>query len=116
MIPFAIQVISHGVGDFLFQNQWMADNKAKSNWVCAIHVLLYGLAFHIISWGAVSPAQMAAVVGSHFLIDRLRLAYRWRLMMNPGYPLEQGPINAFVIIVIDQVMHLAINCGIFLTL
>lgn len=116
MIPFAIQVISHGVGDFLLQNQWMADNKAKSNVACAIHVLLYGLAFHIISWGAVSPSQMAAVVGSHFLIDRLRLAHRWRLMMNVGYPLEQGSINTFVIIVIDQVMHLAINYGIFITL
>jgi len=116
MIPFAIQLIAHGVGDFMLQNQWMADNKAKSNWVCAIHVLLYGLAFYLFTWGAISLAQMAAVVGTHFLIDRLRLAYRWRLMMNIDYPLEQGPINTFVIIAIDQVMHVATNYAIFITL
>lgn len=45
---FAASILGHFVGDYLFQNQWMATEKSfpgkRGDVACTVHVLLYTLA------------------------------------------------------------------------
>ena len=118
-----IQLILHLFGDFVLQSHWMAENKAKCSRVCALHALLYTLPFLILR-----PSVTALVVigGSHFLIDRFRLAravvwaknvtlaphddrYRWSNCPN-GYPSDVPAwLSVWLLIAADNALHIAIN-------
>lgn len=63
------QLILHLLGDFVLQNDWMANNKSKRSWPALCHVLVYSLPFLLIG----SPAAVAVIGGTHFVIDRFRL-------------------------------------------
>lgn len=69
------QLILHLIGDYLTQSDWMAQNKTKW-WVPAwIHASVYSLPFLILT--GVSTRGLIAwnvIIGTHFLIDRYRLA------------------------------------------
>lgn len=68
------QLLAHLIGDYVLQNHWMAANKTKSSIPALIHVLLYGLPFLFL----VSEVwQWFVIVGTHFVIDRWRLASYW---------------------------------------
>ena len=63
------QLILHLLGDFVIQNDWMANNKTRRSWPAFCHVVVYGIPFLLIgSWPAV-----AVICLTHFLIDRFRL-------------------------------------------
>jgi hypothetical protein len=60
------------VGDYVLQSDEVANEKTKRTSAALLHVALYGLSFWLLtgaSWKA-----MVFVVGSHFVIDRWRLA------------------------------------------
>ncbi len=65
------QLIAHLFGDYIFQSDWMANSKTSQSVACIAHCLTYGIGFYIIgaSWGA-----LFVIIGTHFLIDRFRLA------------------------------------------
>lgn len=65
-------VLAHFVADWLFQSQYMAEQKVKTAVPALLHVTVYGLVF----WALVSPPlpALAVIVGTHYLIDRYRLA------------------------------------------
>jgi hypothetical protein len=69
------QLILHLIGDYLTQSDWMAQNKTKW-WVPAwIHASVYSLPFLMLT--GVSTRGLVAwnvIIGTHFLIDRYRLA------------------------------------------
>lgn len=65
-------VLAHFVADWVFQSQWMASEKVKAARAAVAHVVVYGIVFGLLvrpSWAA-----LAVIVGSHYLIDRYRLA------------------------------------------
>lgn len=66
-----IQLILHLIGDYITQSHWMAENKTKRFWPAALHAVIYSLPFLFLkpSWAA-----FAVILGTHFLIDRYRLA------------------------------------------
>lgn len=66
-----LQLILHLVGDYVTQSDWMANNKTKRSWPAFCHAVVYSLPFLILkpSWTA-----FAVILGTHFLIDRFRLA------------------------------------------
>jgi hypothetical protein len=45
---FVLAILGHFVGDYLFQNQWMATEKSfpgeRGHWACSVHVFLYTVA------------------------------------------------------------------------
>ena len=46
------QLIAHLFGDYVFQNDWMAQNKTSSDWAAVVHAVVYTLPFlllHIVS-------------------------------------------------------------------
>jgi hypothetical protein len=65
------QLLCHLVGDYIFQTDAMAQRKTKSSLWAIAHVLTYALPFLLITR---SPVALAAIIVTHFFIDRFRLA------------------------------------------
>jgi hypothetical protein len=69
---FAVtQLLAHGVGDYMLQSDWMAQEKTKRFSVALLHALTYALPFLLVTQSA--PALLV-IVSTHALIDRYRLA------------------------------------------
>lgn len=71
MFVTADQLAAHAVGDYLLQSHYMATEKTKRSIAALAHVATYGLPFLLLS---PSVWQYLAIVSSHFVIDRWRLA------------------------------------------
>lgn len=67
----ADQLVCHFVGDYLLQSHWMATEKTKQSAAAAAHALAYTLPFLLLTR---SVAALAVICGTHFVIDRWRLA------------------------------------------
>ena len=119
----ADQLLCHAVGDYVLQSDWMANAKTKRSVACLAHVITYALPFLLLR---PSAAALAVIVGSHFVIDRLRLARfvcwaknflgpsgsnaAWKDCNNTGYSNARPDWMAvWLMIIADNVMHVAIN-------
>ena len=71
MLFTADQLVAHAVGDYIVQSDWMADNKTKNSFAAAVHAVTYTLPFLFITQ---SVAALAVICGTHFVVDRWRLA------------------------------------------
>ena len=123
-MSLAAQFLAHLVGDYLAQSHWMAVEKVRRSLPAAIHALTYGLPFLLLR---PSPLAWAVIVGSHFIIDRWRLARYvvWaknlaglrRYWGNPrttGYPDDTPPwLATWLLIIADNTLHLLCNAGAF---
>ncbi len=68
----------HFMGDFAFQSEWMAKEKAKSWEVNAYHALVYTASVFVTVWfGGIKlvPAALVLLAVSHFVIDPLKARY-----------------------------------------
>ena len=65
------QLIAHLVGDYMLQSDWAAAEKTKKSLAALMHVLTYMVPFLILTR---NPYTLAVIVGTHFVIDRWRLA------------------------------------------
>ena len=111
-----LPLLFHLIGDYLLQNDWMAQNKTKSDKAAAVHALTYSLLFAFI---APSIAAWVVIFWTHYFIDRYRLAVYWIRLVNRipkaaagpfGYPADKPPYMAFwLMVIIDNTLHLAIN-------
>ncbi len=103
----------HFIGDYLFQNNWMAQNKTKSHSAAFIHAVCYSALFLLLTdfycW--------LIIFVTHFFIDRYRLAVYWIKLVNNswdednfGYG-ENMPtwMSVWLMIIIDNTIHLTIN-------
>lgn len=71
MIDSSLFIICHLWGDYLFQSDWMASTKTKSSWPCFWHAVWYTTPFLVLTQ---SLWALAFIAGTHFVIDRFRLA------------------------------------------
>jgi hypothetical protein len=71
MFVTADQLALHVLGDYVLQSDWMASEKVKRSIAALAHVVLYTLPFLSLTQ---SPIALAVILGSHFIIDRWRLA------------------------------------------
>lgn len=107
-----IQLLAHLWGDYIIQSHWMAANKTKISWICGLHAVTYGLPFLFLtlSWKA-----LLMIVITHFFIDRFRLASWIPRFWNNKYEGDPYPdgtpayISFWVIILIDNTLHMTIN-------
>lgn len=119
----ADQLLAHAVGDYVLQSHWMANEKTKRSVACLAHALTYTLPFALITR---SPAALATIASTHFVIDRWRLArfvcwfknlagpaaWRkpWSECSATGYGEEVPPwMSVWLMIVTDNVMHVLCN-------
>lgn len=103
----------HLVGDYLFQNDWMAQNKTKDSVVAFIHATIYSMPFYLIT----KPDWWAWILLTHLVIDRYRLAEYWIRLVNWkwdgdnfGYD-DSKPkwMSVWLLIIIDNTFHILIN-------
>ena len=110
-----VQLLLHLFGDFITQNNWMAENKAKmtrEGWLaCLAHCVFYSIPFVIIA----GPAAMFTIFSTHFLIDKFKLAkYVCRIknwcFTDTGYS-ETTPawLATALVMIVDNFMHITIN-------
>jgi len=124
-------ILSHLVGDYIIQSDWMASEKTK-RWLPAVaHGLSYSLPYAMLNllpnmWGKVSLPALAVIAGTHIVIDRYRLARHlawfknqlapkafrssWNDCRSTGYPADKAPFMAvWLMIIADNTVHLLIN-------
>lgn len=102
-------IVSHLIGDFLFQSdgmaryktqhwQWMLRHVGLYTVLIAVVLIAYGL-YHDVPVWAVASALLFVFV-THLALDRRRLTAWWmrRVGMQPDHP--------WLPIVVDQVCHL----------
>lgn len=117
----ADQLVLHAIGDYILQSDWMATEKTKKNVAALAHVVTYALPFLLLT---TSPAALAFIAGTHFIIDRWRLARfvcwaknwpwpgrrPWRECTTTGYPNDRPPwLAVWLMIIADNVMHVVLN-------
>lgn len=116
----ADQLVAHAVGDYILQSDWMANEKTKRSLAAAIHALVYTLPFLFLTQ---SPAALAVISTTHFVIDRWRLArfvvwaknwlgpnHPWSECSGTGYHRDRPPwLAVWLLIIADNVMHVLIN-------
>lgn len=124
----ADQLVAHAVGDYIIQSDWMANTKTKRHIPAVLHALTYAIPFLLLR---PSLAAMAVIIGTHFLIDRYRLARfvnwtknlpapaawrkRWEDCTATGYPSERPAwLAVWLLIITDNIIHVIIN-GVALT-
>lgn len=124
MLFSADQLVAHAIGDYICQSHWMANTKANRTLAAFWHVATYGLPFLFFR-----PTLTAylVIVGSHFLIDRYRLARHlvrlknliapwseaktaWQTADNTGYPAGTPPyLSIWLLIIADNLIHIVCN-------
>lgn len=111
----ADQILAHLVGDYILQSHWMATEKTKRSRAAAIHAALYTLPFLFLTQ-AIAP--LLFICGTHFVIDRFRLARFVVWAKNgcggpftaTGYP-DNVPawLSVWLLIIADNTIHLICN-------
>ncbi len=115
MMFTADQLVAHAVGDYIFQSHWMATEKTKKNTAAAIHAATYTMPFMLLTH---SIAALGVICGTHYLIDRYRLA-RFVVWLKNG---AKGKVTVtgysddvpawlavWLLIAADNIIHVLIN-------
>lgn len=115
----ADQLLAHAIGDYVLQSDWMATEKTRRSFAALAHAVVYSLLFL-----AFSPSLVAwlVIAGSHFAIDRWRLARYvvwaknwplippWRECTATGYPPDRPAwLAVWLLIIADNILHVLIN-------
>lgn len=109
---FIIQLVGHRMGDYLFQTDYQAQNKAKSGIARYKHCFVYALTIGLMMGFAFKWQMMLAVFGltfiEHYIIDSRKPIVWWKKTLekvvgNKGFDIEKMPF--FVLIEIDQTVH-----------
>lgn len=111
----ADQIVAHLVGDYILQSHWMANHKGKDSLAAGANAVAYTVPFAFITW---SPLALALICGTHFVVDRWRLA-RFIVWVKNG---ARGPVTAtgyaedvpvwlavWLTIIADNTLHILIN-------
>jgi len=115
------QLILHAVGDYALQTEKMAKEKTSGNLWAFIHCITYTLPFILVTQ---SVLALMVIFGTHFAIDRFRLAryvifyknkitdwdLKWEDCKGTGFHKDTPPWMAvWLMIIIDNTLHVVIN-------
>lgn len=117
------QIALHLLGDYVLQSDWMADNKTKRFWPAFFHAICYSCPFLVLQ---PSFAGFVFILGTHFLIDRYRLARfvcRWKNHLLAPLSQDDSQFNTptgyadskpdwlkvWLLIACDNTMHIFCN-------
>ena len=94
--------LAHLVGDYLIQNDWQAEGKKKSSWICTFHVLTYLIPFWLtpLSWW-----QIVLIGVEHFVQDRTTVVL-WFMRVTGHEKFAQPPCGPWSVIVTDNILHI----------
>lgn len=119
------QIVCHLIGDYLGQSHWMATEKTKRSLAAVAHIATYGLPFLLLQ---PSLTAFAFIVGTHFVIDRWRLARyvvfaknfiaprsawpKWADCYQTGFHKDVPPwLSTWLLIIVDNSIHIVLNAA-----
>jgi hypothetical protein len=125
----ATQLFAHALGDYVLQSDWQALEKTKRHFPALVHAVVYACPFVLFFWP--SLLALLVIVGTHFLIDRYRLARyvvwaknflaprsywrSWAECQKTGYPADRPDwLTVWLLIIADNTLHVGLN-GLALT-
>lgn len=135
-------ILAHLLGDYVFQNNWMANQKTSRWGPALIHGAIHSLIYYALAvWVAPLETPLWQIIlgvlvigATHAVIDRYRLVkqaiwginqaaprssrYTWaEAKANAGYE-EKTPVwmKTWLMIIFDNTVHLTINALVFLLL
>jgi hypothetical protein len=91
--------IAHVIGDFILQTDWMAVNKKRNSFACAVHVVVYMLPYllcDMVWW------QLLIIAVEHFAQDRSEFV-NWFMRSVKG---AKGGYGTELPLLVDQAFHL----------
>lgn len=117
----ADQLLAHAVGDYVLQTDWMATSKTTRSLATLVHTVTYTLLFLFLT---TNPVTLLVIGGTHFVIDRYRLARYlvwvrnvpfpeskpWAECSDTGFPNGLPPyMSTWLLIIVDNIIHVVIN-------
>ena len=123
-VPTIEQLSAHIIGDYVLQSEWMANEKIKNNVAAMVHSIVYTIPFLFLTQDSIA---LLIITGTHFVIDRWRLArciawfrnflsppswwYSWKeAKENSGASKDTPPfLSIWLLIIIDNTLHISIN-------
>lgn len=117
----AAAIVCHLVGDYVIQSDKMATAKTSQSLWAALHALSYAIPFLLVTQ---NPMAFMFIIGTHFVIDRWRLARfvcwgknaiggsyaPWSECSATGYHKDRPPwLAVWLLIIADNTMHLCCN-------
>ena len=107
-------LIAHLIGDYILQNDWIANEKTKRTIPALIHICLYGIPFYFLVGFSYS---LLFIIGTHFFIDRFRLATYWIKLINWNFKsknfgfADDKPMwmSVWLMIIYDNTFHIIFN-------
>jgi len=94
--------IAHLVGDFILQNDWLADGKKRASWICVVHVLIYLVPFLFTS---LTWWQLGLIGIEHFAQDRTTIVL-WIMRIKGSAAFAQPPCGPWSVIFTDNIFHI----------
>lgn len=102
--PLFALFMAHLIGDYLLQNDWMAQNKKKSTFHCLVHIITYMIPFLFLGFH-LSWVQFILIAIQHFITDRTMIVYKF--MLWKGQPIfASEPMYPWSVIVMDNILHI----------
>jgi len=95
-------IYAHLIGDYLLQNDWMAQNKKKKSWNCLVHIFTYMLPFLFcgMNWW-----QLVLIAIQHYLVDRTQFVV-WLMETKGSTKFAYDACSPWSIIVTDNIIHI----------
>lgn len=103
-------LLTHWVGDFVLQSNYVATNKHRSNWILLQHVAIYSVMWFVILWlftgGWAQPVFEFTLITfiSHYVIDWFTSRFNHKLSVVGRR--DDNYHNLFVSIGFDQLLHI----------
>jgi len=95
-------VYAHLIGDYLLQNDWMAQGKKKSWFIASVHVITYMIPFF---FTGASFIQLSLIAVQHLLQDRTNFIL-WLMQVKGSAKFAEAPMAPWSTIVTDNIIHL----------
>jgi hypothetical protein len=101
--PLFLALLGHLVGDYLFQTDWMAENKKSQSLPCFIHSVVWaGCVILFTGWGWI-PFIFLTVI--HFIQDRTYIVRNWMRLIGQDH-FATGLYAPWSIVIVDNTFHL----------
>lgn len=98
-------LVGHLVGDYLLQNDWMAREKKRNDWVCNLHCSIWTFSVCWFSGAFIDLWSFTFLYLSHMLLDRYNIV-PWYMRTIGQEQFLTGPCAPWSAIVVDNVWHI----------
>ena len=102
MDPLVLAFLGHLVGDYIFQNDWMAENKKIRSIPCLVHSTIWATCVTVFAgWGWM---PFLALLVCHFIQDRTYIVREW-MHINGQDRFAIGVYAPWSMVIIDNTFH-----------